>query len=303
MNKTRINTLVVLSPGFSIIELIIAMAVSSMVVGAVYVLLVSQQSHYTAQNQVTQLQQNLRSGASAIESDFRMAGYNPKDASGTTFSLLDITRRDLSYALDINGNCSIQFSVDLDEDGTLDNPDEIITYSLADFPDNDATQKDGVPDLTRTIQTPVINVDPTLLNRELVSENIEFLGIAYAFDVDGDGDLDTSANGNVIWGVDTNNDNILDRALDTNDDGVINVTDTAGGALISAAPFNVPAATPPQLSDIRSARVWMVARSLTADPKFVNSATYVIADRHFTASDNFRRRILEFTIYFRNTGL
>lgn len=273
--------------GFTLIELIIAMAVSTMVIGAIYVLLVAQQGHYVAQSQVTEMQQNLRAGTGMMETDFRMVGYDPDGTGGGIFALLDITRRDLNYAQDVNGNSSIQFTVDLDEDGILDNPSEVITYSLADYPDNNPASRDGVSDLTRSVQTPVVN------NRELIAENIEALGIAYAFDTDGDGELDTSAGGNVIWAVDSDNNNNLDRGLDTDDDGDIDSADIAGGSVISGV----------SITHIRSARVWALARAGTVDPEFTNASTYVVADRHITVADSFRRRLLEFTIYFRNTGL
>jgi type IV pilus assembly protein PilW len=288
------------SAGFSMIELIIAMAISTVVIGAVYVLFSVQEDHYTAQSQVVEMQQNLRAGTSMMESDFRMVGYDPEGTGPATFALLDITKRDLDYNLDTNGNSSMQFSTDLDEDGVLDNPDEIITYSLADYPDNTAADQDGVADLTRSIETPVVAVAPGN-NRELVAENIESLGIAYAFDANGDGELDTSDGGNVIWGIDTDNDNVLDRGLDTNDDGVIDANDTAGGLAITGAPFSI--GTTLTIPYIRAARVWALARAGNSDPNFNNVSTYVVADRQITVADNFRRRLLEFTIYFRNTGL
>lgn len=286
--------------GFTLIELIIAMGISTLVVGAIYVLFVVQDENYNAQSQVTVMQQNLRAGSTMIESDFRMVGYDPEGIGTTVFSLLDIKKRNLNYVFDVAGNSSIQFSADMDEDGVLDDPDEIITYSLADFPDNDAAQQDGIPDLTRSTQSVVVSAAPGN-NRELIAENIEYLGIAYAFDVDGDGVLDTSTAGNVIWGVSTTNDNDLNIGLDTNDDGVIDTNDTAGGGAITGAPFN--AAADVEKAYIRAARVWVLSRAKKDDPKFSNTTTYVIADRQITSADNYRRRLLEFTIYFRNTGL
>lgn len=279
--------------GFTIIELLIAMAASALVMAAIYVLFVSQQRHYMAQSQVVEMQQNLRSGTGMMESDLRMVGYSPVENPTDTFGLRDITKRNLDYTLNANGNSTIQFSVDLDEDGVLDNPNEIITYSLANFPDNNAASQDGIADLTRSTQTPVIAASPNN-NRQLISENIEALGIAYAFDLDGDDKLDVSAKGNVIWAVDTNNDNVLDRLLDTDDDGDIDVNDTAGGSALGSAPA---------LSHIRSARVWALARAGDVDPEFSGAATYVIAERRIVTADNFRRRLLEFTMYFRNAGL
>ncbi len=279
--------------GFTIIEMLIAMAVSALVVAAIYVLFVSQQRHYMAQSQVVEMQQNLRSGTGMMESDLRMVGYSPVATPTDTFGLRDIRKMDLAYLPNTTGNSSIQFSVDLDEDGELDILTEVITYSLANYPDNNAALQDGVADLTRCTQTTVMPASPNF-NRQLIAENIQALGIAYAFDLDGDDKLDTSAKGNVIWAVDTNNDNVLDKLLDTDDDGDIDVNDTAGGAALGSAPA---------LSHIRSARVWVLARSGEVDPGFSGAVTYVIAERRIVTADNFRRRVLEFTMYFRNAGL
>ena len=285
------------SGGFTLIEFVIAIAASTLVVAAAYILLISQQRHYKAQSQVTEMQQNLRSGTSMMQYDLRLVGYEPKDDSDDSFDLMDITRRGLDYnTANVNGNATIQFRADLNEDGKLDDPGETITYSLADFPDNNAAERDGVPDLTRSTNSSVA----TGTNRKLVAENIEALGIAYAFDTNGDGKLDTSANGHVIWAVDTDNDNRLDKGLDKNDDGVIDAAD-AGGSSINSAPFNM--GSDPPLAYIRSARVWALARAGDGDENFSNSTTYVVADRLITPSDDLRRRLLEFTVYFRNTGI
>lgn len=282
--------------GVTLIELMLVLATSMLILAAVYVLFISQQRHYVAQSDVTEMQQNIRAGSAIMQADLRMVGFSPTEKPQDSFKLIDITNRDLDYnTLNVNGDSTIQYYADINEDGKLDDPDEVYTFSLSDYPDNTPADRDGMSDLTRTTQTPVVN------NRELIAENIEAMAIAYASDADGDGNLDLSTNGNVIWGIDTNNDNILDRALDTDDDGDIDVNDAVGGTDILANPFNVGSA--PELPQIRAARVFILAQAEDDDVKFTNGSTYVLAGRHITPADNYRRRLLEFTIYFRNTGL
>jgi type IV pilus assembly protein PilW len=94
--------------------------------------------------------------------------------------------------------------------------------------------------------------------------------------------------------MDTDNDNILDTALDTNDDGVINADDDAAGV---ALPTLV------NLDRIRAVQIWLLVRNETADTGFINNDTYVVANRRLAFNDNFRRRTLSTIVKFRNLGL
>lgn len=269
------------SRGFTLVELMITVLISGIVIIAIYTAYQAQQRSHTAQNQVSEMQQNQRAALDNLARRLRMVGYNPQDTKNV-FELLDISSRGLDGIIAAGGNGSIQFTADIDEDGVLDS-NETFTFSLIDFPIDPALAalRDGLTDLA--------------LNngggRQLVAESIQELRFAYAFDADGNGELDLSANNNVIWAVDSDDDNDLDTLLDTNDDGIIDINDAAGGAALGATP---------DITEIRSVRVWILARAKVRDEAFYNSMTYVVADRHITPNDNFRRRLLEQTIYLRN---
>ena len=273
--------------GFTLVELMIAMVVTAIVSMALYSVYSVQQRHYTAQNQVTLMQQNLRAAGDMLARDLRITGYNPNESGG--FGLEDIRRYSLSGTaqtptLAVNGNRVIQFTADLDEDGVLDT-NETITYSLFNYPVTVAAEQDGILDLARNVGG----------GRQLVAESIEAFGVAYAFDTNNNG-LDLSPNGNVIWAVDSNNDNKLDKALDTNDDGVIDTDDTAGGGAI-------PGGVNPELANIRATRIWVLAQAEHPDSNFSNQTTYVVAEKQITANDKVRRRLFECTFYLRNLGI
>ena len=267
------------SRGFTLVELMITVLISGFVIIAIYTAYQAQQRSHNAQNQVSEMQQNQRVALDSLARNLRMVGYNPQDLQNAC-ELLDIRSRDLDGIIAAGGNGSIQFSGDIDEDGVLD-ATETLTFSLIDFPITDPASQDGLTDLALNSGA----------GRQLVAESIQELRFAYAFDANNDGELDLSANNNVIWAVDSDNGNDLDTLLDTNDDGIIDINDAAGGAALGAAP---------DITEIRSVRVWILARAKVRDEAFYNSMTYVVADRRITPHDNFRRRLLEQTIYLRN---
>jgi type IV pilus assembly protein PilW len=61
--------------GFTLIELLISMALSGIVISAIYTLFISQNRSYSIQEQVSEMQQNARVAMDRIVRDVRMAGY------------------------------------------------------------------------------------------------------------------------------------------------------------------------------------------------------------------------------------
>ena len=104
--------------GFTLVELLVAMAIAGIVMAAGYSMYISQQKAYQTTEDVSALQQNLRSAMYFIEHDMRMAGYNPTRSS-QAFSFTDIA----------SNSCT--FLTDTSEDGVLQNESERITYLLS----------------------------------------------------------------------------------------------------------------------------------------------------------------------------
>lgn len=63
------------SPGFTLIEVIIALAILGIATTAIFTTFLSQQKAYVIQNSVAEMQQNLRGGMQFLEMDARNAGY------------------------------------------------------------------------------------------------------------------------------------------------------------------------------------------------------------------------------------
>jgi type IV pilus assembly protein PilW len=62
--------------GITLIELLIALVISGIIVGAIYRLFVAQTRSYTVQDQVAEVQQNVRSAMEILVRDIRNAGYD-----------------------------------------------------------------------------------------------------------------------------------------------------------------------------------------------------------------------------------
>ncbi len=277
-------------------ELIIVMAVTTVVVGAVITNYISQQRSSAMVREVARMQQNLRGASYIVVQDILMAGYDPaeKDAFGIT----DIRRWRISEkfsdaAANLQGSPSLTLSHDwnplsttVTDNGALD-AEDIVSFRLCD------DGGDGIVDMCRDVDG----------DRQMVAEGIEAIGFAYAFDNDADGDLDRTVGGNIIWAVDSDNDNRLDTNLDSNDDGRIDVDDDQNGDDAITGGDGGDLASAVELDRIRSVRVWLLARS-GAFQHYADTHQYVVGDRILpTAVDNFRRRLLVQTIDCRNLGL
>ncbi|MBW1819763.1 MAG: prepilin-type N-terminal cleavage/methylation domain-containing protein [Deltaproteobacteria bacterium] len=231
--------------GFTLLELLVAMVIGGFVVGAVFLTHHTQRKTYAAQEQIAAMQQNLRVALFHLERDLRMAGYNPTGrAMGAGFQ--SISSNSISIAMDIVGN-----SRHSRPDGHTDDPNERICYALD---DND---KDGDLDLEK--------------NDWLAVENVEALSFAYAFDNDGDGRLDWRDKdgngrfdpGEIMWAIDADGNDMLDRDLDTNGDGTIDAEDDAADGredgLIQGS--QLPGGVEVGLDRIRAVRIWLLVRT------------------------------------------
>lgn len=132
--------------GVTLIELIVTVALSGFVIASIYMSFKAQQRASTSQQEVAAIQQNLRAAAHLMESEIRMAGYDPTESTGATITSATST--------------ALTFTWDRDGDRSLTESGDNITYSLY-------TTADGIPSLGRKAPT---------LNQAVAEyiENIEF---------------------------------------------------------------------------------------------------------------------------------
>jgi len=142
IKKERLNT-----QGFTLVELLVAMAVSLLALGAIYSTFLTQFKSYQVQEEVAAMQQNIRSAMYHMQREFRMAGCDPTTFADT--GIITANADSIRFTEDIRGD-----SAGSDPDGDIDDPNEDITYKLDD-PDGD-----GVDDeLDRNNQTVAQNID------------------------------------------------------------------------------------------------------------------------------------------------
>jgi type IV pilus assembly protein PilW len=273
--------------GFTLIEVLVAMAVSLIILGSAYSVFLSQQKNTVVQTNISDIQQNLRAAMDFLARDIRMAGYAGTDIGGVAnFGFTDVGFKNYDTTSNGNGSGFVQFSWDMNDNGLLA-ADERVSYSLA----NDSPAAPGSIALMRELGSG---------GREPMAGYVINLGLAFAYDADQDGEFDRDAAGNVIWAVDTNNDGTWDN-LDTNGDGQITEADLGGGAtgIIAGASTG----TPLRYGDIRAVRIWLLGRSQYPDNSFVDNRIYVVGRDVIQPSNNFRHRLLERTVLCRNMGL
>ena len=91
--------------GFTLIELLIALAVGSLVMGAIYGVLVQQRNVYARHQQTLEMRQNVRLGLDVMSNDIRMAGFDPTGnaGAGIVTAQADLMR----FTIDRNGSGTI----------------------------------------------------------------------------------------------------------------------------------------------------------------------------------------------------
>lgn len=122
--------------GFTLVELMVTTAISGIVMATLATTYTMQQRSATAQEQVVEMQQNIRAGLSVLERDIRMAGYDPTHALTDAQKIIAAT------------STTLRITQDLDQDGDVTKPNtgEDLTYSL--YVAGDGIQKLGRNDNT-----------------------------------------------------------------------------------------------------------------------------------------------------------
>ena len=150
------------SHGFTLVELMIAMAIFSIASAALYASYQAQQNSYHTQEQVSDMQQNLRAALFFIDRDIKMAGYDPREKADAA-----------SNANNIAHVAEFRFARDTDGDGVIQNG-EYVRYALT----NDANG-DGMADGAPCHLGRETGIAPSNSGLEPVADNIDAMELVY----------------------------------------------------------------------------------------------------------------------------
>ncbi len=154
------------SQGFTIVELLVSLAIAGVVSAGIYMTFYSQQKSYVTQTAVAAMQQNLRAAMHLLEHDIRMAGYDPEGTAGA--GILSASTASARVSMDITDDAGTG-----EPDGDTDDAGEDVTYYLYD------ADGDGGSDLGRQTSAGVA----------MAAENLDALDFVY---LDSDGAVTTT---------------------------------------------------------------------------------------------------------------
>lgn len=265
--------------GFSLVEMMIVIAILGVVMAAMYSMFNHQQKSYSVQDNVAMMQQNVRVGLDYLVKDIRMAGYIPE---GIPFDSSDPpvpTPQTPAPTIDVTGQLFANGTAESIEQATVN------SFTFQGDIDNDAVTETVQYALNGTNLTmevwqwnPVTSTWNPSSGPQIIAEDIENLAFTYSILADNYGfDNDLNDDGNegadeegelLIWdlanGVDDDNDGFIDE--------------------------DPPLNTNQLRSFIRQVSIVINSRTAAMDPKYI----------HPTEGDSYRRRTLTSRISLRN---
>lgn len=271
--------------GITLVELMLAMALSGFAIAAIVMAFRSQNASSLIQETVTDMQQNNSAAMDIMTRELRMAGYDPTES--TLPAIIAAT------------SSTFHFTADLTRNGVVTDANENVAYGFkaTDDTDGNGVADAGIANLGRNTGGGFMEM----------AENIEAINFAYAYDSNNDGNLDTytlTSGPNVgqqrtIWAFPSGG---IWFNIDTNGDGVIDASDGPGSGSTGVIAGSSTGTTV-NLKDIRAIMIWILARSDRNDARTVNTTTYTVGRQVLTRNDRFYRRLLTSTVTCRNFGL
>ena len=120
--------------GFTLLEVLVVILILGIVMAGVYSVYTSQQKSFLIQEDVAEMQQNLRAAMFSMVREIRLAGCNPTGKATAGIVTATSTATSISVTMDISGNNP---NVD-PPDGDTGDANEAVTYALMDT-DGDGT--------------------------------------------------------------------------------------------------------------------------------------------------------------------
>lgn len=262
--------------GFTLVEVMIATAMASIVSGIIYAAYNIQTKIYTEQDMTAEMQQNIRAGIYYLEREARVAGYNSQEAKDPSCNKPDTDSDTATPSAKKPGIHTIEFdaaetdagkklrkfgfSMDLNEDGDCADTGENVTYAIY--------QADGIWKLGRQVR----ENDGDLANSDPVAENVSNIDFVYLIRDSGDDDKKKQSRDPVADGFDLND--IVGVQVSLLAEARAKDRDEA-----TSTTFTLPV------------------------PDWLSSGEVPVSAKAWTFNDSVRRRLLTTIINLRNMGL
>lgn len=139
--------------GFTMLELLVAMVVALLALGAIYSTFLNQHKSYVVQGETAAMHQNIRAAMFYLQREIRMAGCDPLGTAGAGITTANATS--IRFSEDVRGAAA-----GTDSDGDTNDPNEAITY-------------------TRSGNNLVRNDSNGALGNQMVAQNIDAIDFVY----------------------------------------------------------------------------------------------------------------------------
>jgi prepilin-type N-terminal cleavage/methylation domain-containing protein len=310
--------------GFTLVELLVAMLITLVVMGAIFLTFKSQQDSYVIQDQITATQQNLRSAMYMLTRDIQMAGYytnfdtdtytrdwDDLDADNEVIRPLIYARNNVADGggdnIKDNTDVIVIVKANIDDGGQL-GPGEDATAGIITLTDRDLNN-DGIDDLNNTGKKYGVLAKEDLSAAEFfevdsAAGNITPPGgLTQNYDV---GDWIFRADV-IIYRIDEDATNPSLRMRNFGQDNgyqvvAENIDNLQFRYLLSDGTWtNNPAGQEP---NVRAVEISLLARTANTNRGYTDTNTYNIGDNpNPTPNDAYRRKLLCSIVKTRNIGL
>ena len=320
--------------GFTLVELMVAMAISLVVMGAIFLTFKSQQDSYVIQSRVTDTQQNLRAAMYMLTRDIQMAGYYTNfDGDQYTMDWDDLDGDTEPIRPLIFGQNNVPGG-----SGVKNNTDEIVivkantitSASIINFGvlgDNDSAAGNTITLNDLVVGAGDNEIDLNDSGKRFGLMVKQGLGMAEFFEITqgsggppfsttvGSGFTETYGPGDLIYKVDVviyridedaTNPSLLRRNLGSDNGYQVvaeNIDNLQFKYLLNDGTWtNNP--TTLQVPDVRAVEISLLARTANINRGYTDTNSYNIGDNpNPTPNDGYRRKLLCSIVKTRNIGL
>ena len=281
--------------GFTLVELMVTVLLTAIAVISIYRGYTAFSQSADAQQQVMEMQQNLRIGMTRLAADIRRAGMNEEGEDVAGFLAADETSIEFSMDLGSGGVFASDTPIDNDDDGLIDEEDEG-RIGDGDTEDDDERIKYYLDNDEDTNDNGVLDPGEDLNGNNVLDQWLQ----------------------RAVW--DSATADYITHTLITNVEALDFVYfDDTGAELVPSAPSvsECPYVALPglaselslkgdELQKVDRVEITLVVRATNEDYRITNSQTYKnlqpgVAGEIYTApGDNFRRRVFTMSVQIRN---